>query len=98
MLCDWAAFVCWGWAALHAGRGIPTLSISPGMPCAGGFVGLRLRSDADDHLFSLATSRARAICCIVILDSGPLASVRGADVSLESLILDAESGLCLDCD
>ena len=67
------------------------------MPGAGGFAGLKLGSGTVDHFLSLATSRALAICSIVILDSESLASVRGADLSLESLFIDAESGLCLDC-
>ena len=68
------------------------------MPCAGGFAGLKLRSGTADHLPSLATSRALAICSIVILDCESPASVRESDLSLESLFTDADPGLCLDCD
>ena len=67
------------------------------MPGAGGFAGLKVGSGTADHFLSLAISRALAICFIVILDSASLASVRGANLSLESLFIDAESGLSLDC-
>ena len=61
-------------------------------------MGLKLGSGTVDHFFSLATSRALAICSIVILGSESLVSMRRADLSLVSLFIDAESGLCLDCD
>ena len=61
-------------------------------------MGLKLGSGTVDHFFSLATSRALAICSIVILGSESLVSMRSADLSLVSLFIDAESGLCLDCD
>ena len=61
-------------------------------------MGLKLGSGTVDHFFSLASSRALAIRSIAILDSESLVSMRSADLSLVSLFIDAESGLCLDCD